>query len=338
MIKILSIDGGGSRGVIPATILDCIYRETGQSPVEIFDLIAGTSTGGILSIGYANGISTGEMVELFLEKSRDIFHDSIADNVHDFGKNIGADFSNDRLKKILKTLFGNQTLGDTFELLGTEKDLMVCTFHLNPHEDGRPVNFKPIVYHSGFLRDKDLKLVDLALRHSAAPTYFPIYQTHVDGGVALNNPVMAAIAFAINKRTDGTNHFYPDGKKRGMGRKLSDIKLLSLGTGTSNKDYITPKKIGKGDWGNLQWIRYLPDLLIESNMQTSLYYVDQLLDDKQYMRVQLYFDREETPEIIKDKVIGPDTTRKDLLLAMVAYAEEYFKKNKKDILELLGLG
>ena len=337
-IKILSIDGGGTRGIIPATIIDCIFEETGKQPFEIFDLLAGTSTGGILAIGYANGISTGDMINLYLDKADDIFYDNIADDIRDmFGKNIGADYSNRRFKKILKNLFGNKTLGDTYNLHGIRKDLMVCSFHLNPQENGKPVNFKPVIYHSGFIRDKEVKLTDLALMTSAAPTYFPIYQNHIDGAVALHNPAMAAIAFAINKRNDGINHRYPDGKNRGLGYKLSDVHILSLGTGTSNMNFIPKNKIGKGDWGNFQWIKYLPDMLTETNMQTSLYYLDQLLDDHQYLRIQLFFDREEAPDLIKDKNIGMDVKRKDLLLAMKQYAEEYFEQNKSGILEFLGL-
>ncbi|MTI21290.1 hypothetical protein E1176_09680 [Fulvivirga sp. RKSG066] len=74
--NILSIDGSGTRGVIPATILDCIYQHTGKHPSELFSLMAGTSTGGILCTGLAYGISTADMLALYMDKAKDIFHDT----------------------------------------------------------------------------------------------------------------------------------------------------------------------------------------------------------------------------------------------------------------------
>ena len=112
-LKILSVDGGGTRGIIPATILHRIFEETGKHPTEIFGLMAGTSTGGILCTGYAFGISTSEMLDLYFTKSSDIFHDSGWDDIRDgFGKNLGADYSNKKFKKILQKIFNDSTLKD----------------------------------------------------------------------------------------------------------------------------------------------------------------------------------------------------------------------------------
>lgn len=339
-LKILSIDGGGTRGIIPATILDCIFKETGKHPLEYFDLLAGTSTGGILSTAYAYGLPTDELVKLYLKKSGDIFYDSGWDDFRDgFGKNFGADYSNKRLKKILTSIFGKTTLGSLHQQMPKGKSLMVCSFDLNPEKEGRPVNFRPKVFHSDFIKDAGTSLVDLCLMTSAGPTYFPVYKDHVDGGVSLNNPSMAAVAYAINKSDQGgTEYRHPDGALKGLGYSLGDLKLYSLGCGTSNKNFIPSEEISRrkgGDWGNLQWIKYLPDMLTETNVQASIYYVTQLLNEDQYRRDQLYFDRPEAPEPIRNKVMSLDVKDPKLLKSMHNYAKEYFKAHRQEIIEFV---
>ncbi len=339
--KILTIDGGGTRGIIPATILDLIYKEKGKHPVDIFPLMAGTSTGGVLCTAYAYGVETSKLVELYLEKPQDIFYDTGWDDFRDgFGKNIGADYSNKRFKKILTDIFGADTLGHIDQKLrAEEKSLMVCTFDLNPEENGQPVNFRPRIYHSSFIKDKDLSLVDLCLMTSAGPTYFPIYKNHVDGGVSLNNPSMAALAYAINSHDDGEGEYrHPDGKRKGLGLHLSDLKVLSLGCGTSNKSYISEKIIKSqknGDWGNLQWVRFLPDMLTETNMQASSYYVNQLLPKSRYIRIHPSFNHSDAPALIRNKVLGFDVKEKKYLQAMHQYAKAIFTSEKNRIYELL---
>lgn len=341
--KILSIDGGGTRGIIPATLLHRIFLETGQSPADIFGLLTGTSTGGILCSGYAYGIPTDEMIHLYLNKAREIFYDPWWDDLRDgFGKTIGADYSNFRFKKILKAVFGNTTLGDIRTRNKDRKGrLMVCCFDLNPKKNGKPINFRPRIYHSDFIRDQNVKLVDLCLMTSAGPTYFPIYKNHVDGGVSLNNPSMAALTYAINKQNDGTGEYsHPDGKAKGLAKTLGEIKILSLGCGTSNQNRIPPEVIrmkDNGDWGNLQWMKYLPDMLTESNMQASEYYVNQLLGKDQYKRIQLNFDHPEAPKVIRGKVLGIDVKNDLYLKAMVEYANDFFDKRKEEILKFLDL-
>lgn len=344
MFNILAIDGGGTRGIIPATLLDELFKDTGKTPTDIFDLLAGTSTGGILCTGYAAGVSTGEMLELYMKYSADIFYDTGFDDLRDgFGKNLGADYSNKRFKKILdKTFSGDRpsTLKGVRDRLREDQDLMVCTFHLNPvTAEGRPINFRPRIYHSNFVRDAPVLLRDLCLMTSAGPTYFPIYQNHIDGGVSLNNPSMAALSFAINSQNSDTPEYrHPNGKRKGMGQKMRNIQLLSLGCGTSNTNCISPEVIKRkknGDWGNIQWIEYLPDLLTESNVQAADYYVSQLLPDDQLVRIQVYFDDPAAPEVLKRRTVGLDIKDKGLLNAMHTYAKKIYQDNREKLLGLV---
>ncbi len=198
-LKILSIDGGGTRGIIPATILNCIYEETGNDPIDLFDIFAGTSTGGILILSLAVGQKTYDIVNLYQEKAKEIFKDNKIDDIRDIGNLIGAQYSNTNLREILEEIYKNRTMGDINNDYNGEKKFIIPTFWLNPKdEEGRYSNFRPEVFNSYYIKCNNEKLIDLALRTSAGPTYFPMHQNYIDGGVAINHPAMAAVAFAIN--------------------------------------------------------------------------------------------------------------------------------------------
>lgn len=341
-LKILSIDGGGTRGLIPATILNCIQQDFGKSPLEIFDLFAGTSTGGIICIAIAAGIPIDRIVDLYLNKSSEIFHQSFLDRLSGLDEHLQADYQNKRFKKILTAtdFFGSKKLSDVHNDINfgkKGKNLMVCSFNLSPDGVGdRNRNYRPEVFHSEFMSCKDVLLSDLALMTSAGPTYFPIYNNHIDGGVAMNNPAMAAISFAVNDDKSGADYLYPDGKNKGYALNIRDLKLFSLGTGTGNKNRIEKSDIKTGNWGDIQWIKYLPDLITESNMQSTIYYVKQILKDNQVYRVDIFFDDPNAPDILKHG-IGMDATEPALLQGMHDYAMQVYKSQKDDIAKYLGL-
>lgn len=354
--KILSLDGGGTRGVISATILDCIYNDTKKHPAQIFDLLAGTSTGGIIAVSLMAGLSTNTIVDLYLNKADDIFYDSFIDKIpfiSKFETLARADYSNDKLKEILIDFFGKKTLGDLHQAHTkegkTDLKLMVPSFDLSPKEGKFPVNFRAHVFNSFFIKDKNVKLVDLCLMTSAGPTYFPIYKDHIDGGVALNNPAMAAIAFAINKNTDGKGEYcYEEGanngNKKGLGLQLDDLSVFSLGTGTSNKNYVPPQTESESNWGGAKWIGFLPDLLTESNLSVSDYYARQVLGIDQYKRIHPKFDGSDPdcpppPKILKNRnnAVGLDEKDPEILGAMHEYAKAIYSQRKVEILNYLGL-
>jgi uncharacterized protein len=173
---------------------------------------------------------------------------------------------------------------------------------------------------------------------SAAPTYFPIYNNHIDGGVAMNNPAMAAVAFALNDQESKKKLYRsPDGLRKGLAVTSRNIKLLSLGTGSSNKTFITESQIRKGNWGKLKWVNYMPDLLTESNVQSTHYYVEQVLPSANYLRWNPLFDSLDAPPILSTEAIKLDETDKEKLQAMHEYANSYYEKNKKGIFKLLGV-
>lgn len=334
---ILAIDGGGTRGIIPATLLAKLEERLGKPCNQIFDLIAGTSTGGIIALALSAGIKAKVVQELYLEKADKIFYDDFWDNLRDgFGKNTGADYKQDKLKEILLSLLGNTTLGDVRDIAEHSPKaftVMVPTFDLSAEKDPLKTdrNYRPKIFTSFHAHDFSCRLVDIACATSAGPTYFPIYQSsdnnlpgsYIDGGVAINNPAMAALALAVNE-------------ENGLGWNVKECRVLSLGTGTSNRNWFDKSMIGDGDWGNLQWVKYLPDLLVESNVQASEYYVRQMIPDceNNYRRIQHDLSN---LRAAKNKTIGLDTVKKEVLRAMQERAEQYFNHatSGQDLLEFV---
>lgn len=343
--KILTIDGGGTKGLIPAKILDCLEQDFGKPALDWFDLLAGTSTGGIICLGLACGLKASQLTDLYLNESAHIFRESWSDRLSGLDEHLKADYQHHNFKKILTRHFGDLTLGDlhTQHKLGKKKkEVMVCSFDLNPEvEADRNRNYRPVLFHSSFQRDQHEKLVDIAMRTSAAPTYFPIYKRkYIDGGVAMNNPAMAAIAYAMNDtkaQGEEKSQYLANGYK-GLRVKRENIHVLSLGTGSSNLNRIEAEVIKSGNWGNIQWIKYLPQLLTESNVQSSIYYARHVLPDQHFLRIDPAFDHEELDSsVLSGRPIPMDTTDPVLLAAMAELAEKVYLQNRNKIKDFLGI-
>jgi len=242
MYRILSLDGGGIRGVLTLMLLRRIEANR-PGFLSSVDLFAGTSVGGILALALALGLSPAECGDLCDEISRAVFADSPLDDLRDLGNAVGAQYSNANLKRLLAGRFGNRALGDL------PKKVLICAFDL----DNEPANpqtlrtWKPKFFHNfpGPGTDAGERVVDVALRTSAAPTYFPIYQGYIDGGIVANNPSMCALAQALDSSTGR--------------QKIEDVAMLSLGAGRV-LHFLTARD---ADWGWAQWARPLIDLILE---------------------------------------------------------------------------
>ena len=256
MYRILALDGGGMKGIFTTTLLERLVEKV-PSLVDNVDLIAGTSTGGIVALGLAAGRTPQQLTGFYRDEGPRIFEDSFWDNLIDLGTAVGADYGNKRLKRALRKHLGKDT-----RLTDLDKRVLIPSFDLDsPASGDRPRTWKPKFFHNYPGRDSDGKqlAVDVALRTSAAPTYFPSYQGHIDGGVVANNPSMAAIAQALDRR--GGKQKSPD-----------SIMLLSLGTGAE------PKHIkGNKDWGWGQWARPLISVMVSGTMGVADYQCRQLL-------------------------------------------------------------
>jgi patatin-like phospholipase/acyl hydrolase len=225
------------------------------------DLLAGTSTGGILALGLAKGMSPADLVSYYQKFGGKIFSRSLWHEIRDLGELIGAKYDNSNLIQALQTTFADRTLNDL------PRHVLIPTFDLDNKKTPPDTRvWKPKFFHNfeGSQSDGTQKIVDVALRTSAAPTYFPVYQGYVDGGVVANNPSMAALAQALDSATGN--------------QQLADLHLFSIGTG------LTPTFVSGDtlDWGLAQWAHLLADMILEGMMGVADYECARLLGDRYF--------------------------------------------------------
>ncbi len=213
VFRVLSIDGGGFRGLYTATLLNTLARrfsENSDVPLDIgkkFDLIVGTSTGGILACALAAGIPINDISNIYVKHGKDIFSNPQPENKL---KLLFWGCANKRknscdagkLNAILKSTFSDTTIKQIY----TNRNIALCipTIDAVTHH---PWVFKT-PHNKGKNRDDNYSLVDVCMATSAAPIYFPIHecaspdnkagkQFFVDGGLWANNPVLIGMAEAL---------------------------------------------------------------------------------------------------------------------------------------------
>jgi len=200
--RILAIDGGGIKGAFPAAFLAAIEEATGKRIADHFDLIAGTSTGGIIALGLGLGLSAKDILRFYQENGRQVFGQE-ADGIGLWGRVssfwrkqerrvrqlVGPAYDPLALKTALEGAFGAKRLADS------TVRLVIPAYSINT----RSVYVFKTAHHKRFEFDHKQTAVDVALATAAAPTYFPAHALAddtqlVDGGVWANNPAgMAAV-------------------------------------------------------------------------------------------------------------------------------------------------
>ncbi|MEQ1597576.1 MAG: CBASS cGAMP-activated phospholipase [Casimicrobium sp.] len=231
--RILSIDGGGIRGILPASILAEFEREYlgGNSAGDYFDLIAGTSTGGIIALGLSIGLSASDILQVYSDHGEEIFPSPKPPL--DGLKRLWAkarslayyQYDREPLERELRRIFGARAFGDA------QRRLCIPSF------DGfTEVNIFKTPHHPDFKLDWREEMVTVALATSAAPTYFSIYRDgqrrFADGGVWANNPVMVALVDALS-----CNELDRD-----------QIDILSLGCGDAELTISDAQVLRGGLW------------------------------------------------------------------------------------------
>jgi len=263
--RILSFDGGGIRGVLTAVLVNRLlgeYPTLLQDRPDTITMFAGTSTGGILALGMAAGLTPAQIRDLYVTNGKLIFDSSWTRDVVEIGGLSGAKYDNANLKQILRETFGALKLKDL------KPRVLIASFSLdNQAPDPSSRTWNPKFFHnfSGTDSDGESLLVEVAMSTSAAPTYFPSYGVYVDGGVIANNPSMAAVVQAL----DGRN-------QAGERATLDGIKLLSVGTGAS-LEYIEGQD---HDWGDAQWIKPILNLMMDGGVGVADFECEQLLGNR----------------------------------------------------------
>jgi len=255
--KILSIDGGGIKGLLSSTLIERL-SDAVPTLITTVDMLAGTSTGGIIALGIAAGLSPSTISSLYKNQGADIFDDSWFHDIKEMHGFIGAHYDNTKLHQIIQQYFGSKSLQDL------TKKVLIPTFNLHATNPDRwEVHFM----HNFAGGDGTLSLVDAAMSTSAAPTYFETWGSKIDGGVACNQPSMAAVAQAIDS-----------------GINLQDIIVLSLGTGFC-PSFINGQNL---DWGDAQWLQPLIQILLDSGAPVAEIQCRQILKDH-YFRLNPTF-------------------------------------------------
>lgn len=315
MKKILSIDGGGIRGIIPAMILAEIEKRTKKRIAGMFDLIAGTSTGGILALCLTKPDAKGnpqytaeDIVKLYEEEGMNIFRKSPWKSAVPMINMIESKYPKDGIETVLHKYLGNVKLSSALT------NVIIPTYDI---ERRKPFFFKS--------REKDEhKKKDFMMKHaaratSAAPTYFESakidqpkdkdYFLLIDGGVFANDPSMCA---------------YAESKK--IFDKNEEFILISLGTGKHTR------KITKSEtenWGLVQWARPLLSVVFDGVSRAVEYQLRQLENSdncfKKYYRFQA--DLEEANDDMDD---ASKRNTRDLKLV----AEDILDKQRAEMEEL----
>lgn len=289
--QVLALSGGGYRGLYTAKILASLEASVGHPIARHFDLIAGTSIGGIIALGLACELPAANLVGLFEEHGNTIF------KKRSWLGYFKSKYSSDGLARLLRSedVFGTRTLADC------KHRVIVPAVS---YTTGDPVMFKT-AHHPSFQIDHKRQLVDVALATSAAPSYFPRHvfehTQFVDGGLIANAPGLIAL--------HEMEHV--------LKVPASAVRLLSIGT-MSSKFTVDPGRNRDGgawDWGDgnpIGMSRRLFGLAISAHETLTYYMLRQRLSDDRYMHVDDTLTDQSARSVALDKT---DEAAREILLS-----------------------
>ncbi len=259
MKRILSIDGGGIKGVAPAAFLASLEQLFDINVGDYFDLVVGTSTGGIIALGLGAGLSAKQILDFYCEKGPTIFKGNRL--LRAIRWLPMAKYSQHQLKIALEAAFGDITLGQSrVRLVVPAANLETGTVHI----------FKT-QHHPRLQTDYHERMVDVALATAAAPSYFPTQRLSsgiplIDGGVWANNPVGFAVVEAISM----------------LGWPRDELKVMSLGCTTAPLSTITAIIRPTGAW---YWARKITDVFMSTQSSASLGIAQHLAGHDSILRI-----------------------------------------------------
>lgn len=261
--RILAIDGGGIHGYGSVVLLRRLV-EKHPNLLDNVDLIAGTSIGGILSLGIAHGHPLNKVEENFIEGIPYAFNTNWV-RMFFFLLGLTTKYDNTPFKKFLIGLFGKTRL----EALN--KKVVIPTFAM---DNAAPVNrrWKAKIFHNFEGDDSDglSRVVDVAMATSSAPIFFQSYQQYVDGALVANNPSLIALTQTQDPRA------FIDPRP-----KLEDIRILSIGS--IRNIFVSQRNV---QWGWVAWALHIMHLISEKDILVTNYQCDKLIG-KNFHRLEL---------------------------------------------------
>lgn len=337
--KVLSLDGGGMRGLYTASFLQSLVEGLSQSDDykekdigKGFNLIVGTSTGGILACSLAAGIPIDKIIKLYVQEGKKIFTNPFPPEkvrkqlLWGVRNSRKAANSNEALIRSLEAVFGKKTMGEIYR----ERQVKLCVPAVNLM-DHSPRLFK--TPHSlSEQADNDRRLVDVCLATSASPICFPVarlsdpqrshvHEDFVDGGLWANDPILVALTEVIVN--SGENQ---------------KIEIISIGTCPPPTGKIVLSK--KNREGLLKW-RFGVDLIelaMDSQSKGSHFIADFLCNrSKKYFgkEIKVHRLKQTTPSVEQAPFLFIDQSDEKVCSILMGLGKEDGRKlceriNKRD--------
>jgi hypothetical protein len=257
---ILSLDGGGIKGVFTAAVLAAIEEDTNTRIVDHFDMIVGTSTGGIIALGLGLGIKPKDLVNFYVKHGKKIFSNKW--KYRSFTQWFYRKYPVGPLEEALRSeeVFGERTFGES------SIPLIIPSYNLGEND----IYLFKTPHSTRYSHDWKIPAWKIALATSAAPTYFPASNNidsihHIDGGMWANNPSMVGIVEAVTE----------------LHVNLDKIRLLSIGTSTPLVKH--PRLLF--NTGRIPWAMYATSLVIHAQSRGAHTQVQRLLTKDNVIRL-----------------------------------------------------
>lgn len=293
--RILSIDGGGIRGIVPATLLRLFEAGHKLAVRDHFEVFAGTSTGSLIAAALASGKFTcSALCDLYQLAGGSIFRPKGSSWTPDWLRgNLSPKYDAAHLKQLLEQKFEGMTFGQ----IDKSKRLIITAFDVD--------NRRPMIFDSHHAEYERIALVDACLASSAAPTYFSAHQLNIDGatyrlidgGITANDPAAIALGRALAR-------FRP-----------AQMFLCSIGTGNP----LRAKHAEVIDWGRLRWSTAIADVLFRGNSGAMEDVIRSILPADNYVRIQ--------PTLEPDLASIDDATDKNISL-LVTHSRDHYGQSE----------
>jgi hypothetical protein len=235
--QVLALDGGGVRGIFTAALLAGLEEDTGRAVLDHFDLVVGTSTGGIVALGLGAGLTPRQILDFYVSENRRIFSNPLHWGA--LRRPFVAKYRSKHLQAALQRTFGETLLGES------AVPLVIPSFNLGEND----VYLFKTPHHDRLKRDYRVPMWAVAMATSAAPTHFPAFRLPgdgvrlIDGGVWANNPAMVGVTEAVSM----------------FGKRLEDVRVLNLGTTST----VKLGRSGLNNAGFLRWGLHAADVFLD---------------------------------------------------------------------------
>lgn len=264
IVQILALDGGGLKGLFSAAVIESLEEQLGHPLSEHFDIITGTSTGGLIAVALGAGKTGREIVSFYRNEGPKIFPNSNARRLRSW---LLSKYSASTLEETLKRLLADEGAERDPLLRDSRKRLIIPTFYAASSEP----RLLKTPHDPRYRLDWKLPLWAVAMATAAAPTYLPSFgfrgNTYLDGGLWANNPSLIGVVEALE-----------------MGARLENIRVLNISTTSSTSDCLVfklpllPAKMSAARLGKLPWASRILPLVMQANSHSTTHmYLRQML-------------------------------------------------------------